>query len=247
MSRKLTAIELNELITFGIDPFKLNLSTNIPIEYVTGFSKFCERYFNVNSHVLIPRIETEQIIDIAKKYINKNLKNLTVNFADIGTGSGCIGITLALFLKEAGFRFNGYISDISEKSLTVAKSNLKKYGLSNQINCLKSNLLKNYSKKLHNTFDIIIANLPYIPTERLKHLNASVRDFEPHMALDGGSNGLDLITALLNESDIFLKSKGIIILEVDDTHLEPIILKGYTCKKEKDINGKNRFWIYEKL
>lgn len=207
---------------------------NTPTEYIIGQAKFCGQDFFVNQNVLIPRIETEEIIcHCEESAIAIGTTKQSSLVADIGCGSGCIGITLAKKFPKATV----YLSDISDLALDVAKKNNKGCII------LKSNLLTQYPANL--LFDIIVANLPYIPTSRIPTLDSSVKDYEPHLALDGGPKGVILINELLQQLPSHLKKTGMAILEIDDTHTLqsfkiPKSLKGQI---KKDHFRRNRFLI----
>ncbi len=226
----------------------------IPVEYITGWAEFFGREFEVNQNVLIPRIETEQIVDEAVKTLTSKTDSHSAswrigmtNIADIGTGCGCIGITLYLELVKLGIKPTIYMSDISERVLGITNKNvsrltkgqafLKRPGLL----WLKSDLFNSYPKNLR--FDLIIANPPYIPSDRIQKLPESVKDFEPKLALDGGSDGLKLINKLIAQSQSRLKPKGILLLEIDETHkIKDFLLpNNFRAEIIKDQFGKKRF------
>jgi len=200
----------------------------IPDAYKTGFKRFYGRYFFVNQNVLIPRIETEGLIDIVKDF---STQEQVSRVCDAGTGSGCIGITLKLELPNLDLT----LLDLSDKALEVAKINAKR--LKADVRIIKNDLLdKNY--------DLVVANLPYIPHRRIRYLMSDVRDYEPHLALDGGEKGLELIYKLLNQC---LKlSVQYIVLEIDDTHKISDFKKYqniYKIEIIKDIFKRNRYAI----
>ena len=239
--RKFTPIEINHLIKYGFDPFELEktVDLNIPVEYITNKTDFYDRDFLISNKTLIPRIESEKLIDIALENILPN----EIFFADIGSGSGVIGLTFALELKRLSMKFIGYLSDISDDALQVTKKNINNLLPEGNIIVIRSNLFENYPEI---KFDIIFANLPYIPSSRINKLENSVKNYEPIVALDGGGNGLKYIDRVLNEGKRFLRKNGIIILEVDDTHTEKVALKYsnfWNIKVEKDNRGKVRHWI----
>lgn len=240
--RKFSPYEMNQLIKFGLDPFEVakTADENIPVEYITGKSEFYGYTFNVNKEVLIPRIETEELVNIGLSEI-KNRSEL--KFADIGTGSGAIGISFALELKKMNITFEGILSDISPKSLSIAEKNLKTLAADLNISLVESNLFENMNGE---NFDVIFANLPYIPTTRLTELDPSVRDFEPIEALDGGEDGLKFIRKLLEEGSNRLNNNGVILLEVDDTHGENKAKEFsdlWNIEVRKDLNEKIRYWV----
>lgn len=258
--RKFSATELNHLNKYGFDYLKY-LDSAMPVEYITGIADFRDLEFIVNSNVLIPRVETAQIIDIALEFIDskKNLKLDTINFADIGCGSGAIGISFAYELIKQDLSFNGTLTDVSESALEITKANIKKV-LDDSVSVIgdeqtndidskkirsidvyKSNLFENHANE---SYDIIFANLPYIPTKRVEQLDNSVKDFEPSLALDGGVDGLDLIKKLIHQAHHHIIKDGILILEVDDSHTDASeFLNEWKVKIVNDINNKNRFWI----
>ncbi len=243
--RKLSPRELNLLFKNKIDPTQIDLSQkNKPIEYIINKAEFRNNSFFVNKYSLIPRIETEKIIDIALKHLkNRKIKtNKKILFSDIGTGSGCIGISFALELIKQKLNFQAFLSDKSIQALKVAQKNadtflnkscniiFDKYlpkqenkpinntHINNQLIIFKSNLMDNYSKFKNIKFNYIFANLPYIPTKRINQLNSSVKDFEPISALNGGKDGFKLYKNLFIKVDKFLKKDGLFIIEVDDIH-----------------------------
>jgi len=174
-----------------------------PLPYITGLQEFYGLSFNVNEHVLIPRPETELLVDEALAWLDKNLKS-TFGI-DVGTGSGCIAITLASINKTTHF----IASDISQKALLTAKSNAFAQQVDNRINFVQADLLSTFRCQ----FDLIYANLPYIPTHKLEEVNTL--GFEPIEALDGGKDGLRFIRLLLLQAQYCIKSPGLILLEIE--------------------------------
>lgn len=274
--RTLTAYELNLLNYANIDvsivqdsDFAARLQQEEPIEYLINTALFLNRLFYVDKNVLIPRVETEALINIAKDWVLSQKKlNRKIIFADVGTGSGIIGITFALFLHSLQKESKGYLIDISEASLKVAQQNIamhllkyKKIQKGKDLVFLKNNseLILRKDMLLSETsdflkFDIIFANLPYIPSSRIKTLQTSVKNFEPHVALDGGKDGASLIKLLLMQAKNHLRKNGIIILEVDDTHNNHFIktqvndlLTYWDINVEKDERGKSRYWICKRV
>ncbi|MEP7103133.1 MAG: HemK/PrmC family methyltransferase [Candidatus Dojkabacteria bacterium] len=260
--RKFTPYEINQLIKFGFDPFELasEVDANIPVEYITGKAEFRGEIYEVSKDVLIPRVETEGIINIAlNKIEDRSRKYEKITFADVGTGSGAIGISFALELEKLIIPYNCYLSDKSQKALDVARKNVEEMLVKRKVNCftyqkeessvkiVESDLLSNYPKKIQ--FDVIFANLPYIPSSRIDTLDSSVKDYEPMIALDGGTDGLKFIRELLQQAELKLANHGIILLEVDDNHDEEFlksqesILHKFNTELKKDQFGRTRFWI----
>jgi release factor glutamine methyltransferase len=194
-----------------------------PDAYKTGFKRFYGRNFFVNENVLIPRIETEGIIDIVKKLASQELH---LRICDVGTGSGCIGITLALELE-----CKVTLIDISQKALAVARINAKR--LEAKVKIKKHDLLDDGG------YDLVVANLPYVPRRRIRHLPPEVRNYEPRLALDGGRRGLEIIYRLLEQCRA--RTIQTIILEIDDTHKKSAFEKFGRVKILKDQFGRNRF------
>ncbi len=251
MNRKLTPYETNLLIKYGFDPVKIaaKIDRNIPIEYVTKIGEFFENEFYLTKNTLIPRVETEFLIEIGLKFVCDS-KLRSVKFCDVGTGSGAIGLSFAIELQKRNISYQGILSDISDGALKVAKKNLEEYckiyGTKLPIRTVKSDLFRFYPKE---KFDIIFANLPYIPTARIPNLPISVREFEPISALDGGNDGLEQIRKLLNSADKYLEKKGIIIMEVDDIHNKKTASEfsdNWFIEVKIDYNGRNRFWLARK-
>ncbi len=262
--RRFNAYEYNHLTKFGYNPIDLaaTVEQDIPVEYITNKVEFHGRTFNISEYVLIPRHETEEIIDIAldfiaDKYQQKNSEATIdkITFADIGTGSGAIGVTFASELEAKNISYLGYLSDISDQALEIAKENVHNLldPKDQHLKFIKSDLLKDFSESKPKDksevmrFDIVFANLPYIPSNRIPALPSSVKNYEPILALDGGPDGKKYIRDLLNQAHDFLNDNGIVLLEVDDTHSDSTeFLPNWDIKIQSDSSGKTRFWICSK-
>lgn len=239
--RKLSPYELNQLQKWAL---KIDLESigEKPIEYITGHAEFSDLDFLVTKDTLIPRIESEQIVETALRYIDDHDLAHPV-ITDIGTGSGCLGISLAVRLSKRQIPYTIFLSDISPKALKVADLNSQRLLHSPEnLFFLESNLLEGFPKI---KFDLLIANLPYIPTKNINNLDSSVKDFEPRIALDGGSKGNLFINALLSKLPLFLAKGGKAILEIDDTHTlnNFTIPKSLSATIENDCFGKPRFLV----
>jgi release factor glutamine methyltransferase len=213
--RILSPYEKNQLRKHDL-PEKTALESESPVEYLTNHVDFCSLDFYVDHSVLIPRIETEELVDMAVKHA-QNIYEITqrkLNIIDIGTGSGAIPICVSIKLLKLNIPFEFLATEISAEALIVARKNAANLAPNAPIEFKENNLLESIDQK----FDLIIANLPYIPKERIEFLDESVKDFEPHVALDGGNNGLVLIHKMLHQAKslVFLHTK--ILLEVDYTH-----------------------------
>src|SRR5260221_518330 len=238
--RQFTPYELNLLNRFGFDPDKAatDFPVDMPVEYITQKAEFRGLIFGVNENVLIPRIETEEMIDLALKNLPSILEFRSSDFeslifADVGTGSGCIGISFAVELQKMGRNFKGILSDNFNDAVETAINNVQNLLPNSAIEVIKSDLLANYPAV---KFDIIFANLPYIPEGRI--LQNSVQNFEPHSALFGGPDGLNYIREFLKQAKNFLANDGFIILEVDDTHTNSNEFTDWEIKHILDSNPK---------
>ena len=179
-----------------------------PIAYITKNKEFYGLRFYVDKNVLIPRPETELLVESALelvKQLTRKDKRLTI--ADIGTGSGCIAITLAKYTE----RVRIYALEISDSVLKIAKRNAKKHKVLSKITFLKGNLFEPLKNR---KLDIIIANLPYLTTKQWMTLMPDIRKYEPRQALDGGKDGLDYIKKLLSQITETKFPPKAIILEI---------------------------------
>lgn len=213
-----------------------------PDQYQKNQAEFYGHLFYVDNRVLIPRLESEDIVKFAIDHLEqKQLSHPTI--VDIGTGSGCLGISLAHHLQKQNQNYSIFLSDISPDALAVAKINVEKI-LDNPSNIYfqQSDLLLHLPQI---KFDLILANLPYIPSGNITKLDPSVKDFEPHLALDGGPDGATLINKLLQTMTQYLSPKGSAILEFDDTHSQKNfqIPKNLSWKIKKDCFGIDRFLL----
>jgi len=195
-----------------------------PTQHLTGKQEFWGHEFEVNADVLIPRPETEHLIEVALDRLAvrevragrpPRLDGEGIAIVDIGTGSGCIAITLAKELTSASI----YATDISEAALEVARRNAGRLGVSDRIQFLESNLLEVFPQSQvtgHESpfFDLIISNPPYVSLRDAESLPIEVRDHEPHAALFGGEEGYELYAALISQAARYLKPGGLLVLEL---------------------------------
>lgn len=239
--RTYTPYELNHLRKHGFSQPPTSIKEK-PVEYITGHVEFRGLDFLVNSSVLIPRLESEKLVQLALEHIHTQvLEHPAV--ADIGTGSGCLGLSLAFSLQKKQIPYTLYLSDISPLALRTAQKNAERL-LASPVNLFfqESDLLDNYP---HIKFDIILANLPYIPSDNIPTLPSSVKDYEPLSALDGGQDGAVFIDRLLKQIPHFLSAKGVALLEIDDTQtLETFSLpQTLRASLENDLFGVPRFLL----
>lgn len=176
----------------------------VPLPYILGWWEFYGRRFRVSEEVLIPRPETELLVEVAINYLTQNSDRQFV--LDIGTGSGCIAISLAAEISPLEI----LATDISRNALGLAKENAVKHGVSERIHFVQMDLSTGVSAQP----DVVCANLPYIPGEQLQNLE--VANWEPSIALDGGVNGLSQIIDLLDDLPRIVQPGGMILLEVEE-------------------------------
>ena len=240
--RHFSSLELNHLKKYGFSNIDLESIGEKPVEYVTGHAECCDLDFFVNESTLIPRLESEKIVQISLDHIQEQ-SLLHPAIADLGTGSGCLGLTIAVKLSQKQIPYTIYLSDISQEALKVAQKNASNL-LPSTTNLFfeQSNLFDNYPKI---KFDIILANLPYIPSAYISTLPLSVKDFEPRTALDGGPQGTTLINRLLQQLPSFLSEHGVAILEINDTHSlhDFTISPSLTTEIKTDLYQKPRFLV----
>lgn len=242
-NRKLLPYEANWLKKYQFDFSKLPDFGETPVEYITGYASFFGITFKVDSSTLIPRIETEEIIPPAIAFLNSLSSQTNIQIADIGTGSGCLAVTIAHELLTSNHNFHVTASDISTQALSIARQNASSIlGKSfSNISFINSSLLEKYPKDLH--FDLVVSNLPYVPTDNISTLDPSVKDYEPHQALDGGPKGVTLINRLLDTIKPHLKERALLILEIDSSqtlkmfHIPP----HSQAEIKKDMQGRRRF------
>jgi len=201
---------LNEKVLVDFNNYLIRRSKNEPVAYLLGEKEFWSRKFFVNKDTLIPRPETELLVDKLVSLFKK--KRMTI--LDIGTGTGCIIISLLIELKNS----NGIAIDISKEAITVAKKNSNKFNLSNRIKFLHKSFKEFYGKK----FDLIVSNPPYIKRKDIKNLSDDIKKFEPKMALDGGKDGLDLIKKIIYKSKKILKINGTLALEIGNEQINKV-------------------------
>jgi release factor glutamine methyltransferase len=224
--------EIDELMKARFDALLERRRLQEPLNYIIGKREFYSNDFLVNHDVLIPRPETELIIDVAKKYIDKDIKNII----DIGTGSGVIAITLKLIFPN----INITASDISEDALKIAKRNAEIHKV--KLDFVISDALQN----IQNNFQMIVTNPPYVKSSFIED-DLSLA-YEPRRALDGGESGLEVIKKILKEAKEKIDTGGLIIMEHGFDQAEDVksIAKKYNFDclcNIKDINDHPRVSI----
>lgn len=209
-----------------------------PVNYITGKREFMSLDFKVNDSVLIPRPDTEILVEHVINHFNTkgNLSSKTI--LEIGTGSGCIAICLAYYIKQSKVT----TCDISLDALNTAKENALRNGVIDSITFLESNVYANVD--IIEKFDAIVSNPPYIPKHELPELQREVRDFEPITALDGGVDGLDFYRQIIDGARNYLRSGGLAVFEVGYNQANEVktlmVEKFQNICLIKDLSGINR-------
>lgn len=174
-----------------------------PLQYILNEAEFMSLDFSVNRGVLIPRSDTETLVELVlDKTRDKNVK-----IADICTGSGCIGISLAYYNKNAAVD----LFDVSDVAIETAKSNVSRHNLAERVNVYKTDILKEYPTEM---YDIVVSNPPYIEKAVIDTLQTEVKDYEPLLALDGGNDGLLFYRRITEIAHNFLKKDGLLAYEI---------------------------------
>jgi len=223
----------------------MRLENGEPFPYVLGHWEFFGLDYDVTPEVLIPRPETELLVEKAIAWLQETKvrsPSSPLRVADIGTGSGAIAVSLAVNVPDADI----LATDISSKALQVAIQNAIKHGVANRIEFIECDLLPTQSKFVNrkSQIDLLCANLPYIPTETLSQLSVFGR--EPTVALDGGEDGLDLVRRLLNIAPDWLAPNGLILLEIESTrglqalNLAHEMFSNAEISLYQDLAGKDR-------
>ena len=177
-------------------------STKEPIAYILGVKEFWSKNFLIGKNSLIPRPETELLVE----KLSKIYKNNSINLIDIGTGSGCIIISLLSELNHS----RGLGIDISKHGILIAKKNAAKHEVDNRAKFLQTSFKNIFNKK----FDLVISNPPYIRRRDIKNLQDDIKYFEPKLALDGGIDGLDVIKKVIYKAKEILKINGALAIEI---------------------------------
>ena len=221
-------------------------SQRVPLQYILGEVEFFGLVFQVDNRVLIPRPETEILVEMVLKSAAGQMKIL-----DIGTGSGCIAVSLAKFLPEAQID----ALDVSFEALNLAKENALINSADKNINFLQGDLFSvfkknNVNNRLRN-YDIIISNPPYVRSGDINGLQKELA-YEPRMALDGGADGLDFYRRVIAEAGNFLNKEGLLFLEIGFSQgedIEKIVFAGNDFAVDeiiKDYSGIERVMIMRK-
>lgn len=215
-----------------------------PVAYIVGNREFMGLDFYVQEGVLIPRPDTEPLVEELIE-LCRGKENL--NILDIGTGSGAITISLAKYLNTSKVKS----FDISDIALEVGKKNAISNEVDDRVEFIKSDLFSSIENKSIQ-FDVIVSNPPYIPKKDIETLHIQVKDYEPYTALEGGEDGLDFYRSITEQSRMYLKENGILAYEVGHDQAQDVVeimkSNGYTkIYTKKDLQGIDRVVIGYKL
>jgi release factor glutamine methyltransferase len=232
--RKLNESELDRL-----RQFVKRRGEREPLQHIVGTTSFCGFELEVSGDALIPRPETELLVEHALKFLKKPGSETAVAL-DFGTGSGCLAIAMA---AQSGAVVHAL--DISESALALARRNAERHQLGNRVLFHHGDAFASLPGELR--FDLIVSNPPYIPADEIGTLDPEVRDHDPRLALDGGADGLDFYRKLAAESGRWLNGEGCLLVEFGDDQETPVQLlferEGWrTDAIEKDYSGRARIW-----
>jgi release factor glutamine methyltransferase len=203
-----------------------------PVQYIIGSTNFMGLQFNVDANVLIPRPETETLIERVIELVNDFTKNKPIKILDIGTGSGNIAISIVKYIKQADV----VAVDISESAIEVAQRNAVMHNVNSRIEFYRADIYNLPERLKAIKFDIVVSNPPYIPKDEWEQLRSEIRDHEPSHALTDGKNGLSFYKQIIQIIPTLLKPNGIIVFEVGYGQLDQII-------NELKAGGFNDFHI----
>jgi len=206
-------------------------ASGYPLPYLTGHIEFYRLEFEVTPDVLIPRSETETLVGLA-------LARRPATIVDVGTGSGCVAVSLAIHLPQAVI----YAIDISPATLAVARRNVERHGVAGRVRLIAGDVLTPRPSPV----DLIVSNPPYISTGECSSLPASVRNHEPRLALDGGTDGLAIVRRLLAQAPAVLRPGGGLLIEIGAdqgeaaSHLARIFFPRATIRVHPDLARRDR-------
>ena len=202
--------DINEKNILKFEKFIERRTKKEPIAYILEEKEFWSKKFKINKNILIPRPETELLVD----KLLKIFKERKISILDIGTGSGCILLSLLSELKKS----TGVGIDVSKEAISVAKINRLRFNLGNRAKFSKKSITSFIDKK----FDLVVSNPPYIERNNIKNLSEDIKRYEPRLALDGGNDGLDLIKKVIYKSRKVLKIKGTLALEIGNEQIKKV-------------------------
>lgn len=219
-----------------------------PLSYIVGRREFWSLEFYVAPEVLVPRPETEMLVEVTLGLAKELNKNHPIKILDLGTGSGAVAVSLAKELGDVEI----WATDLSARCLEVARSNALRHGVEEKIHFLQGDLFDPVKGQL-NFFDMVVSNPPYVRRRELKNLPPEVREWEPKAALDGGEDGLDFYRRIMAEGHLYLVDGGFVVLEIGADMGEEVCrlsakAVGYSARSvRQDYAGKDRIVITQKL
>lgn len=225
--------------------------TGIPMDYIFGRTYFMGHEFLCSPDTLIPTPETSELVRIVVDEVNDdNTPDRTYRIIDMGTGCGNIAVSIGLNLENGEI----FASDLSEEAVKIAAENIKKHGLPDRVKAIFGDLFEPFRENGDNlnSFDFIVCNPPYLPTESIKRLPSEIRDHEPHLALDAGPFGIDFFVRLLDESLEFLRPGGLLVFEIGEGQgklVRRLLRKNgsYSEPRVRNYNDSERFFTVVKL
>ena len=217
-----------------LDILIIELESGKPLSKIIGEREFWSLPFHVNQHVLDPRPDSETLVSqILQRFPDKNV---ALNILDLGTGSGCLIITLLHEYQNA----TGSAADISPHALDIARKNAARHGVNSRLKFVHSS----WFDKVEGKFDLIISNPPYIPSKDIADLDIAVKDHDPLLALDGGEDGLAPYRMILSQAKHYLNPQGIIVFEIGYNQGPDLVnlstQHGFQASVYKDLAGHDR-------
>ena len=217
-----------------------------PVAYLIEQKEFMGLDFKVTPAVLIPRPDTELMVETALEFLKIEGQE-NPRAIDVGTGSGAIAISLAHL--NPGLQVHAV--DLSKKALEIAQQNATTNQVADRVHFRQGNLLQDISQDFQGTVSIITANLPYIPSGEIAGLMPDVKEYEPHLALDGGPDGLDLYRQLIPQAYPLLRTGGLLLMEIGPGQGEPALAilpkENWSAKVINDLAGRERLVVAKKI
>jgi release factor glutamine methyltransferase len=210
-----------------------------PTTYIIGRKEFFGLEFEVTPAAIIPRPETELLVEMGIDFTRRRSGRSAVKVADVGTGSGVIAISIAHSIRDARI----VATDVSDEALELAKRNAKRHGVQRRIRFVQGDLL---SPVGYASFGLVVANLPYIPTDEWEKLPREIKEHEPRRGLDGGSDGLEAIRRLLEQAPRHLANNGLLLAEIGERqgqaarHLAESAFQKACVEIRRDLAGRDR-------
>ena len=223
-----------ELRSEELEDAVIKRCSHYPLQYILGYWDFCHETYRITKDTLIPRQDTEKLVELAIKLLPENAR-----FIDLCTGSGCVAISTLAARPDC----RAVAVDIFDATLEIARENAESNGVGDRVGFTKADVLSPDFMADLGDFDCILSNPPYIETKRLSLLDEEL-SYEPEAALDGGEDGLKFYRVILGEYGKFLRNGGIMLLEIGHdqgkTVSEIAVNAGYRCEIYKDYGGNDR-------